>query len=341
MHKAAFLTGIKKLKLAKAKDESFDGIKLKVDSCALCGSDIRIYNKGNDRIKYPSIIGHEISGTVVDTKSDKFKVGDLISIGADIPCGKCKFCLSKRPNLCEENLGIGYQLQGGFSEYMFLSKELVNNGPIKKVLNENNLEVSCLGEPVACAINGLEKLNIKNNSDKMMIFGAGPIGIMLGKLAKYIYGINKVDYVEVSEYRSKFIRSLEFANEILTPSDLESNLPRYLGSYQYVITACSVIQTHELGIALLSNGGAINFFGGLAKPAPSIYINTNNIHYKELTLTGSHGSTPLQHAKAIELITKESDFFKKLITHRYKLDDIDDAFNLASAGEGIKIVIKP
>ena len=164
---------------------------------------------------------------------------------------------------------------------------------------------------------------------------------MLGKLAKYIYGINKVDYVEVSEYRSKFIRSLEFANEILTPSDLEANLPRYLGSYQYVITACSVIQTHELGIALLSNGGAINFFGGLAKPAPSIYINTNNIHYKELTLTGSHGSTPQQHAKAIELITKESDFFKKLITHRYKLDDIDDAFNLASAGEGIKIVIKP
>jgi len=341
MHKAAFLTGIKKIKLAKAKEESFDGIKLKVDSCALCGSDIRIYNKGNDRIKYPSIIGHEISGTVVDTRTDKFKVGDLISIGADIPCGNCKFCKSKRPNLCQENLGIGYQLQGGFSEYMFLSKELVNNGPIKKIFNENNLEVSCLGEPIACAINGLEKLNIKDNGGRMMIFGAGPIGIMLGKLAKYIYNIDEVDYVEISEYRSKFLKSLKFANEILTPEELESNLPKYLNSYQYVITACSVIQTHDLGISLLSNGGSINFFGGLAKPAPSININTNNIHYKELTLTGSHGSTPLQHSKAIDLITKESDFFKKLITHRYKLENIYDAFNLASSGEGIKIVIKP
>ena len=108
MHKAAFLKGIKNLIVDNSQDELLEGgIKIKVDSCALCGSDIRIYNKGNERIKYPAVIGHEISGTVIESDTKKFKNGDLISIGADIPCGSCKYCKSKQPNLCEENLAIG------------------------------------------------------------------------------------------------------------------------------------------------------------------------------------------------------------------------------------------
>ena len=191
MHKAAFLKGIKKIHVEDTKDEIFDGLKLKVDSCALCGSDIRIFNKGNDRIRYPAVIGHEVSGTVIESSSSKFSSGDKISIGADIPCGKCYYCKSNRPNLCKENLAIGYQLSGGFSEYMFLSKTLLDYGPIKKVPQNCNLEIACLGEPLACALNGLEKLNIKSDGGRMIIFGAGPIGIMLGMLAKYLYKIEK------------------------------------------------------------------------------------------------------------------------------------------------------
>ncbi len=341
MHKVAFLTGVQKLSIGEMGDEPFDGLKIKVDSCAVCGSDIRIYNKGNDRIKYPAIIGHEVSGKVVETNTDKFNIGDKISIGADIPCGKCKHCISKRPNLCEKNLAIGYQLKGGFSEYMFLSKELVENGPIKKIPENFNLEIACLGEPLACAINGLEKLHINLAGGKMIIFGAGPIGIMLGMLAKKLYSIDQVDFVELSEYRRSFLDSIGVSDNTYKPNEIEERINEFEGSYQYVVTACSAIQTHSLGISLLSNGGSINFFGGLPKPSKAVPIITNDIHYKELTLTGSHGSTPSQHAKAIDLINEEKDFFEKLITHRFKLDDINSAFDLASSGEGIKIVIKP
>tara|TARA_B100000242_G_scaffold294225_1_gene275590 strand:+ start:1059 stop:2084 length:1026 start_codon:yes stop_codon:yes gene_type:complete len=341
MHKAAFLKGIKKINVEETIEENFDGLKLKVDSCALCGSDIRIFNKGNDRIQYPAVIGHEVAGTVIESNSNKFSSGDKISIGADIPCGKCKYCKSNRPNLCEENLAIGYQLSGGFSEYMFLSKELLEHGPIKKVPQNFNLEIACLGEPLACALNGLEKLNIKSDGGRMIIFGAGPIGIMLGMLAKYLYKIDVVNYVELSEYRSNFLKSLGIADEVMTPQSLENNISEHINSYQYVITACSAIQTHNLGISLLSNGGAINFFGGLPKPAPAVEIITNDIHYRELTLTGSHGSTPSQHSQAIDIILDKTIFFEKLITHRYSLQDIDQAFDLASSGKGVKIIIKP
>ena len=91
----------------------------------------------------------------------------------------------------------------------------------------------------------------------------------------------------------------------------------------------------------MANGGTINFFGGLPKPSSSVPIITNDIHYRELTLTGSHGSTPIQHSKAIEIIAKDQNFFKTLITHRYQLEKIEDAFKLASSGKGIKILIKP
>ena len=341
MHKVALLKGIKIIDVENSVDDFYDGLKLRVDSCAICGSDIRIFNKGNDRIQYPAIIGHEVSGTVVQSNSVKFSKGDKISIGADIPCGKCNYCQSNRPNLCKKNLAIGYQLKGGFSEYMFLSKELLNHGPIKIVPQNCNLEIACLGEPLACALNGLEKLNIRSAGGRMMIFGAGPIGIMLGMLAKYLYKIDEVNYVELSKYRSNFIKSLGIANKVITPQCLENNLENCINSYEYVITACSAIQTHSLGISILSNGGSINFFGGLPKPAPAVQIITNDIHYRELTLTGSHGSTPLQHSKAIDIILEKKEFFEKLITHRYELKDINKAFDLASSGEGVKIIIKP
>ena len=118
-------------------------------------------------------------------------------------------------------------------------------------------------------------------------------------------------------------------------------MPQIKESYNYVFTACSVFETHKLGIKLLANGGAINFFGGLPYPSPSVDIVTNDLHYKELTLTGSHGSTPSQHLEAIKIINENKSFFQSLITHRFSLDEINNAFNLASSGEGIKILIKP
>ena len=167
---------------------------------------------------------------------------------------------------------------------------------------------------------------------------------MLAKTLLKLPGLSTIDvvnYVELSEYRSNFLKSLGIADEVMTPQSLENNISEHINSYQYVITACSAIQTHNLGISLLSNGGAINFFGGLPKPAPAVEIITNDIHYRELTLTGSHGSTPSQHSQAIDIILDKTNFFEKLITHRYSLQDIDQAFDLASSGKGVKIIIKP
>ena len=88
MNKTAFLKDIRKFSLGNNNGDNKDfSVKIKVNSCAICGSDLRIFNHGNDRISYPAIIGHEVSGTVVESKNKDYSIGDRISLGADIPCG--------------------------------------------------------------------------------------------------------------------------------------------------------------------------------------------------------------------------------------------------------------
>ncbi len=341
MHNAAFLTNIKEFSLGKYENKNDDyTVKIKVDSCAICGSDIRIFNHGNERINYPAIIGHEVSGTVVETRDNDFKIGDKLSLGADIPCGECNECINLKPNLCKKNSAIGYQLKGGFAEYMDLDKSVFKNGPVVKIQDELSLELACLGEPLACSINGIEKVHMSSKG-RVLIFGAGPIGIMLGYLAKSKYNCEKLDFVEVNEYRQKSLKDLNIADNIYTREEFQNNMSRLEKSYNYVFTACSVFDTHKNGIKMLENGGSINFFGGLPKPSPSLNVITNELHYRELTLTGSHGSTPSQHRSAIKFIKENKSFFNSLITHRFDLKDISKAFDLASSGKGIKILIKP
>ena len=83
----------------------------------------------------------------------------------------------------------------------------------------------------------------------MIIFGAGPIGIMLGMLAKKLYSIDQVDFVELSEYRRSFLNSIGVSDNIYKPNEIEEKINEFEGSYQYVVTACSAIHTHILGIS--------------------------------------------------------------------------------------------
>ena len=126
-----------------------DQILVEVQSCGICGSDIKILNHGNPRVSHGRIMGHEISGKVIDVgyKLDEFKIGDKVSIGADIPC--------------KDDLAYGHELDGGFSQYMVLDSPHIKNGPIEK-FEDIDYDIASLAEPLACCINGYEKVQFKN-----------------------------------------------------------------------------------------------------------------------------------------------------------------------------------
>ena len=319
-------------------------VVMRVEACAVCGSDLRIYREGNARITKPRIIGHEIAGTVfaVGEGVDGFQVGQRLSVGADVPCGKCAQCLAGRANCCEVNLAIGYQLDGGFAEYIRLDPIVVELGPVQSFDDSVAFDAASLAEPLACCINGYERA-LYVPGGNVAIFGAGPIGVMLGLLGQQL-GAQRVLLFEPNPDRRARARELGFA-DVYDPHshDPVATVMEQTGGdgADAVFTANPVVETHEQAIAMVARRGVVNLFGGLPAAAPPISLLSNHLHYREAYVTGSHGSTPAQHAEALRMIVTGELDIERLVTHRFPLEAVHDGIAAAMSGRAVKVLIKP
>jgi len=318
---------------------------IKVHACAICGSDLRTLKHGNPRVQSGQIVGHEISGTVVKVGAEvtKFKVGDRLSIGADVPCGKCIHCLSGRANCCDTNYAIGHQFEGGFCEYMLLNELVVSFGPVKVLSANTNMDDAALAEPLACCINGYERCHM-NEGKSIVVFGAGPIGLMLCMLG-FEYRASKIILIDPNQKRLDFAKNRVGNIITLCPSEMNvvsevMSLTEGTGA-DLIFTACPSVEAHEQAIQMVAKRGVVNLFGGLPAGSKHIVLDSNYIHYREAYITGSHGSTPEQHAKAVDLIESGRISVKDLITHRFGIDDVNAAYECAASGEAIKVLVTP
>ncbi len=320
-----------------------DEILIRVKACAICGSDIRIFHYGNDRVKTPCIIGHEVAGEVAEVGKNvkNWKIGDRVAIGADIPCGECKFCKAGFSNNCMTNYATGYQFQGGFAEYMPLNKIMLAYGPLVKIPNHMSYDQAALAEPLGCVLNGTELSNIKLG-DTVVIIGTGPIGCMIIEVAR-LMGATKIIVVELDEERLDAAREFS-ANVFINPAK-EDAYERIMQETdgmgaEVVITACPSPAAQADALRYAKNRGRVNLFGGLAH-GTTVTMDTNLIHYKELNVHGTHGSLPIHHMKAVGLIASGILDTEKFISHRLPLDDILKGIAIAENKQGKRVVINP
>jgi len=108
-----------------------------------------------------------------------------------------------------------------------------------------------------------------------------------------------------------------------------------------IFTACPAIETHKSALNAVNTSGVINFFGGLPPDAGNIELNSNEIHYNETVIIGTHGSTPDQHSKALSLLESNQINLDYLITHKFDLSNIEKALDTARSGKGQKIIVNP
>ena len=322
-----------------------DSILVRVRSCAVCGSDIRIFHSGNSRVNPPQTLGHEAAGEVVQVGKNvhKFKVGDRVAIGADVPCGECPFCEAGIGNNCQINYAMGYQFAGSFAEYVLLNKTVVNYGPIHILPDHVSFDEGALAEPLACVINALDRAPVKLG-DNVVVIGAGPIGMMLCMMAR-LSGAAKVILVNRSQPRLDKAKSLGAA-DVYVCSGTEDSVQRVLDETaglgaDVLFTACPSGNAQIDAIKMAKNRAYVNFFGGLPKNASMVTLDTNIIHYKELMITGSHGSTPVQHGKAVDLIASGTMPIKKFASHSFDLKDICKAIETAESHDGLRVIVHP
>ena len=226
---------------------------------------------------------------------------------------------------------------------MVLNDLTLRLGPVH-ILDDNiSYDIGALAEPLACCINGFERAYVREESN-IVIFGAGPIGLMLAILAKS-YKAKNIILVELQENRanmaSKIIDDIHIVNpKISNVVDEVNKITQNFGG-DFIFTACPAIDAHHQAIEIVAKRGVINLFGGLPKDAPKLSFYSNLVHYKEAYITGSHGSTTKQHKRATEMINSGEIDLSKFITHKYNISDIYEAFNTAASGNAVKVVVKP
>jgi L-iditol 2-dehydrogenase len=319
-------------------------VLVRVRACAVCGSDLRIFHYGNPRVLPPQTLGHEIAGEVaaVGEGVEGFRVGDRVATGADVPCGVCPLCREGHGNNCAINYAIGYQFPGGFAEYILLNRTTIDYGPVHHLPEGLSFAEAALAEPLACTLNGLEMCRLAVG-ESVVIIGAGPAGLLMAQLARHM-GATKIILAQRSKARLELAR--RFHVDVLvstTEEDLAERVREETGGLgaDVVVTACASPEAQVEAVQLAATRGRVNFFGGLPKGTPPITLDSNLIHYRELVVTGSHGSVPRHHRASLGLLAVGAVNARDLITHTTSLDDIHEAFRLVESRAGMKVIVEP
>ena len=321
-----------------------DTAVIRVRACSVCGTDLRAWQHGNERITPPRITGHEICGEIVEIGASRkdFGAGERISMAPAIGCGACYPCSRGFTNLCDNLQTIGFQFNGGFAEYMEVPSAAFDRGNVYRTPAGVPDEEAALAEPIACVVNGQEFLHI-SPGDSVAIFGSGFIGCMHAELAR-LSGADPVIMIEPNRSRAEAAHALIPFSALIVSSDtdLYSEVRRLTGSrgVDVIVTACPVGQAHVDAVALAAKRGRISLFGGLAKET-SGFLDSNAIHYKELSIHGVHASTPRQNQDVMTWIASGKLNVRKYITKMYPLEDIESAFKDLQSQSVFKAVVKP
>ena len=321
-------------------------ILIKVLSTSICGTDLRIYH-GNHRMYPPGTVripGHEVVGTIVKigAQVNSYAIGQRVFCAPNTGCGHCAQCITGNNNLCTNYDAIGVTSDGGFAEFVRIPANSVRQGNVIPISDSIDPAVAALMEPFACVLRGQNALRIATG-EVVLIMGAGPIGVMHIKLAK-ARGAGRIIVSEpiperaVQASRMGADRVVDPTSEDLKYILLEESQGRGADA---IIVAAPVHAAQESTLDFAAIGGRINFFGGLPKDRPTININSNLVHYKELVITGTTACSTADCWQASQIVNSGVIDLSDVVSQRFPLKDAVLAFAAAEDRKSLKIVLEP
>jgi len=320
-----------------------DSAIIRIEACSICGTDLRTYRHGSARIDAPRIIGHEMCGQLISVGQNlkDFTTGQRVTVTPAVGCGSCLPCRRGYSNLCLTLKTIGFQFDGGFAQYMEVPAEAFEQGNVNRVPDKISSEEAALAEPIACALNGQEFLQI-GSEDTVAIFGTGFIGCLHAELARN-KGASLIIMIGTNPEKTAQAKRLVPEIQLIDPAEgnMDLKIRQLTGSRgaDILITACSSGQAHADALRNAAPRGRISLFGGLSGKSTG-FIDSNTIHYKELAVYGAHASTPAQNRQALEWISQNKLKVKRYINAVYSLEDIDRAFREVQSKNMLKAIIK-
>ncbi len=318
---------------------------LQIHGCSVCGTDLRTYRHGDNKIIPPRILGHEFCGTVVESRAEEanVRVGDRVVMYIVIVDGRDRYVEMGRENLTAHRTTMSYHHDGAFAPLMRVPAAAVRQQNLFRVTSSIPDDQMSLAEPLGCCMNAHSRLGI-GLKDTVAVIGAGPIGVMHAALAR-LQGAQKVIVLDNNPARLAMAQRFDIDATIqVRPDGSHREEVRALTDGfgpDVVIVAVSAAAAQNDALEIAAKAGRVNFFAGLPKSDPIAPLDVNQIHYKELSVSGSYSEKKSDFQAAFALLHSGRFPADRIITHHLPLERIAEAFPLMESGEALKVCILP
>ncbi len=311
-------------------------VLLRTKAALICGTDVRMLKNGAK--SSPLTLGHELAGVIEAVGRDvrTYRPGQRVAVAPNYGCGVCDHCVSGQGQNCATLRALGIHEDGGFAEFVRVPAMAVAQGNISPIEDDVSFAEAAIAEPLSCVYNSFERAHLKPG-ESVIVIGAGPIGLMHAKLYK-LAGAGLVMMCDVNAERLAACVK-EDASFVAVPSegakDRVMELTHGAGA-DVVITAASVAAVQQMAFGLAALNGRVIFFGGLPTGKEMVALDTNIIHYKMITVTGTSRQSLAQYRACLNLIGRRLVDVRSVITGTWPLDGAAEAFASSIRGEGLK-----
>jgi L-iditol 2-dehydrogenase len=340
--KAAVVKGNSSIEIKNIEKQSLGpgDILVQMHACGICGSDVeKVFGKYGQ----PSMrLGHEPAGIITQVGSEisNFSVGDRVFTHHHVACysDDCHECSHGNETMCERYYKSNLEPCGLADEYI-VPEWNVKHGGVIKIPASMSFEEAAMIEPLACCIRAWNKFSHKKN-DSVAILGVGPTGIMHALLAKY-HGFGKIFCLDLNEFRLNFAKKIETTTIHPGKTNALEQIKSETANQgvDVVIVSTSSLDALKDAVSFVRKGGTIVMFGVPSKGA-NVELDMSEIYSKGITIVNSYAASDDDTRHAVDLINNKEINVSQLITHRYNLDECQQAFVHAKSGDNaMKIII--
>jgi 6-hydroxycyclohex-1-ene-1-carbonyl-CoA dehydrogenase len=315
-------------------------ILVKIAACGVCNTDMHYIDHGVPTFKKPPmILGHEPSGIVEEAGADvaNFKAGDRVLIPPVFSCGYCDNCRLGRENICFNMLMLGNHMDGAYAEYTKAPAKDCQHLPDDLPLEESSIIADAISTPFHAVKN---RAQVKPG-DTVVVFGCGGVGINVVQMAAAAGGI--VIAVDIVDKKLEMAKKLGAQYTINSAGIEDKALLKEIrkmtgGGADIAIEAIGNPKVIELAQGAVKAGGCLCQVGYTHH---NVAINAGRLMFREIEIKGSLGCRPVDYPKIIEMARIGKIQLAPVVTHKFKLEEIDKAFDLLRKGEALRSIVIP
>ena len=316
-------------------------VLVRIGAALTCGTDLKVWRRGYHArmIRPPAIFGHEFAGEIAEVGAGVtgFTPGMRVVAANSAPCGECFYCRRGAETVCEDLLF----LNGAYAEFITVPERIVRKN-LLTIPDHLSFAHAALVEPLACVVRGVEETGVVGG-ETVVVMGAGPIGQMFIALAKWAgarviaVGRRANRLALAARMGADHVIDAAAGDFMATVRDLTEGRR----GADRVIECVGQPEAWEQSIAMARKAGVVQLFGGC--PADSVArMDTNLLHYCEISIKSSFHHTPRHIRSALELISVGALDPTLLIRGKEPLERLPAVFEIMASRDGLlKTVIEP